>query len=100
MRPLAALAALLLLAAPAAAQTVTHSVDGRFGVAYDGGARAGAGALRGIHDTQYTMTIRRPFDNGWSVAASVAVGVGNVERRGPRVLREVQPGLRFDGPGY
>jgi hypothetical protein len=98
MRLLPALCALLLAAAPAAAQSVTHSVDGRFGVTYPGGA-GGTGSARGVYDVQYTMTIRHPLDNGWTVGVSIGVGTGNVERRGPRTHPGAQPGLRFGDRG-
>ena len=99
MRLAPALAALVLLAAPAAAQTVTHNFEGRFGVTYDSGARDGAGATRGVHDGQYTMTIRQPFDNGWYFGLSISVAAGNFGRRGPRYHRDLRPGLRFSAPG-
>jgi hypothetical protein len=89
MRLVPALAALVLLVPPAAAQTVTHSFEGRFGVTYDSGARDGAGATRGVQDGQYTMTIRQPFDNGWYLGLSLSVAAGNFERRGPRQHRDL-----------
>ena len=102
MRPILATAILLaatLGALPAAAQTVTHSVEGRFGVTYDSGAENGAAATRGIYDGRYTMTVRHPLDNGWSLGVAISVEAGNVQRRGPRAWRDLQPGLRLDRPG-
>ncbi len=100
MRLAALLATLALFAAPAAAQTVTHDVEGRFGVTYDSSARGGSGATRSLQDGQYRMTVRQPFDTGWYVGFSISIAAGNFERRGPRAHRDpLQPRLQFSAPG-
>jgi hypothetical protein len=99
MRPLPALAAVLLLAAPAAAQTVTHSTEGRFGVAYAEDARGGDSTARPVIDGQHTMSVRQPWDNGWYFGFSLSVGAGSFVQRGPRAHSDLQPGLRFEGSG-
>ena len=97
MRYAPALAAVALFAGPVAAQTVSHSVEGRFGVTYDSGQ--GTDATRSLQDGQYTMTVRQPFDNGWYFGFSLSIAAGNFERRGPRHHRDFQPGPRFSAPG-
>ncbi len=99
MRLIPVLAVLAVLALPAAAQTVTHSVEGRFGVTHEADARDGAGATRGLHQGRYTMTVRQPFDSGWYVGFSLSIATGNFQPRGPAAWRDIQPGLRLNAPG-
>ncbi|WP_209427244.1 hypothetical protein [Pararhodobacter sp. SW119] len=97
MRAIPALAVLLALAAPAAAQpTVKHQLEGRFGVAY---SDAGDARTRAVAGAEYTMSVHHPFDNGWALGLGISVDAGNFERRGPRYHPDPHPGLRFSAPG-
>jgi hypothetical protein len=97
MRAIPALAVLVALAAPAAAQpTVKHQVDGRFGVAY---SDADGARTRAIAGAAYTLSVHQPFDNGWSLGLGITVDAGNFERRGPRYHPAPPSGLRFSAPG-
>jgi len=96
MRLAPALSALLLLAAPAAAQSVSHGVDGRFGVVYSDEA---GGTTRAVADSRYTARIRQPWDNGLYFGFSMSVGISNQAARDQDGYRDVGPRFRLRASG-
>ena len=80
-----AVAALMLFAAPAAAETtVVHSVEGRFGVSYVSDPNAPRGGMQSLYEGRYTASFRHQADNGLQFRFDIGVVVGNIpsDRRG------------------
>lgn len=85
LRPI--LSALLLTAAvPAAAQvTVTHHIEGRFGVSYVSNPD-GTSQSQPLYQGLYTTTFAQDFDNGVRFRFELGISTGNFDpdHRGPR----------------
>lgn len=86
--PRLSLFALLLIAAPlqaAADVTVTHQIEGRFGVSYATGPD-GRSQAQPLYEGRYTTTFAHDFDNGLTFRFELGVALGNFDpdTRGPR----------------
>lgn len=93
MRPI--LAALLMssTALPAVAEvTITHRIEGRFGVSYASGGN-GTSPTQPLYEGIYTTTFAHEADNGVRFRFELGISAGNLDsdRRGPRSTPSGRP---------
>jgi len=77
--PLVTLVTLAVSAAPALAEvTITHSIEGRFGVSYVSSGD-GTGRTRPLYEGRYTTTFAHQADNGLRFRFDLGVVIGNMD---------------------
>ncbi len=93
MRPILTVLLFAATALPAAAEvTITHNVEGRFGVSYVSGGN-GTSQTQPLYEGIYTTTFAHDFDNGMRFRFELGISAGNFDsdRRGPRSTYPARP---------
>jgi hypothetical protein len=86
LRPILPALFLSTLTLPATADvTVTHRIEGRFGVSYVRDPN-GSEHVQSLYEGRYTTTFQHDFDNGVTFRFELGLALGNLDsdQRGPR----------------